>query len=1252
MSSSPKFPATQKTPSLLALAALVRGPGGRVRRFALVVFPVVLIFLLGVLPAFADSPPSPSPPSCSSETHTSIFLESEIGTGGLATHWGFSSSRTQGGPWTPVPGGEGTLSSSGPVRAELTGLTSEVPYFFLLTATNSAGTVTAEATKAGSELCETVPLRPEINGLPHVSHITATSADVSEAVTPNELETQWRFESATSESGPWTPVPGGEGTITQAEAEADLHLQNPSPTVRVALSGLSSGTTYYVRLFAESEPEPGVHKQATSTAARFETSGPPLVTAFATHAIHGEGLRLLGYVTPNNSDLNEIQTVTIGGSPTGGSFTLTSGGQSVVATSVGDLTAGSQTVTIHASNVEGLEGTLVGTLIAGPGIPADTTITAAVQREKEGHLEDLLDLTLSHAATASGSAVALSFGLTELPADATHQEVGLALSRLSGFRQAANVTGPAGGPYTVEFINALASTPVPLLTADGSALTPSGTVTVATAQQGVNYATHYHFEYVTQGQFEEAGFAGAQSAPELPFDGVVGAAVGEDVPQLQAGVTYHYRLAATNTTPGDPVVHSAEQTLTVPAAPAAGASPGACANQAFRVGASAALSDCRAYEQVTPADKEGAEEAFHYHEFSIGNTGALVGEDGDHVGFVGPSVHWGLAGGSPYLFSRTGGGWQLAAGSPQPEAGINAPYTPELYSPDLTQLAFMSGWQTGEVRSPKLEFRAGPFAGPYATAASVSRAQMGEATTSGWLAGSEDLSHLIFGSEDRALIAGHPTGSASGMDLYEYVGGVFAQANVDSAGHTVGSCGASVAAGTAEPGNTSGSAPTASRHSVSADGSRLFFYAHPTGSSCSEARHLYLRIAGAGTIDIGAYKFLGANRTGSQALLGAHTGESKEVLLYDVSSHASTHLFSMAFEEGNAEGGPGQPIVSEDFSTIYVKTPQQLTPEAPPIAGKNIREENFYRYDVPARTLSFIAGLSSVVGVGAPRLSADGRYVFLEGSIAGVPGGVSADFTDQVYRYDSAEHVVECVSCASPFDPEPRHSAVLTNREGGDNTQVRNAVPHEVAASGDGNYVFFDTVAALVPQDVNGEVKPEEGVTTENPSRDYSSSSDVYEWRRSGVTGCVHVQGCVTLISSGQHGRLVVLLGTAAEGRDVFFTTADQLLGQDNDGSLDIYDARIGGGFPAPAPRPVECEASACSTPASPPSDATPASLSFSGAGNLLPGLSPPPQVKPKPKAKPGCKRNVKRKSKRKCHAKPRRHAAKRTRNTRPKGGR
>jgi hypothetical protein len=203
-------------------------------------------------------------------------------------------------------------------------------------------------------------------------------------------------------------------------------------------------------------------------------------------------------------------------------------------------------------------------------------------------------------------------------------------------------------------------------------------------------------------------------------------------------------------------------------------------------------------------------------------------------------------------------------------------------------------------------------------------------------------------------------------------------------------------------------------------------------------------------------------------------------------------------------------------------------------------------------------------------------------------------------------------------------------------------------SSANGDYVFFDTPAALVPQDVDGEVAPEVGAQGSiDQSTVYSTSSDVYEWRKNGVDGCSHIQGCLALISSGTGGEKNVLIGTTESGRDVFFATHSQLAPTDTDSAGDIYDARIGGGFPT-STRPVECEGDACSTPLAPPVDSTPASLLFSGPGNLVPVTVPTPKAKPKAKAKDTCKA----KAKRKCTAKPRKKAGRKAKKSNHRKGR
>lgn len=84
------------------------------------------------------------------------------------------------------------------------------------------------------------------------------------------------------------------------------------------------------------------------------------------------------------------------------------------------------------------------------------------------------------------------------------------------------------------------------------------------------------------------------------------------------------------------------------------------------------------------------------------------------------------------------------------------------------------------------------------------------------------------------------------------------------------------------------------------------------------------------------------------------------------------------------------------------------------------------------------------------------------------------------------------------------------------------------------------------------------------------------------------------LISSGKSPEDSDFLDASADGSDVFFSTAESLVAQDY-GLVDIYDARIGGGYPEPPPPAPGCEGEACQHPAPAPEFPTPGSSSYIG---------------------------------------------------------
>ena len=257
------------------------------------------------------------------------------------------------------------------------------------------------------------------------------------------------------------------------------------------------------------------------------------------------------------------------------------------------------------------------------------------------------------------------------------------------------------------------------------------------------------------------------------------------------------------------------------------------------------------------------------------------------------------------------------------------------------------------------------------------------------------------------------------------------------------------------------------------------------------------------------------------------SGETEEIFLYNIEQASQSKLLFSSPQPIVSE----EILVSEDMDAIYFVSHGGLTPEAP------VGAEDLYRYDVPGEKLSFIASLESYEGyLNNPHVSPDGRYFYFNQAVAGVPGGAGARALEQVFRYDSVENVVECISCASSFDPEPKLSSYLGGRGPSQGPNGRepsqNGLPNLTLMSANGDYAFFDTPAALVPQDIDGEVPPAFNLhgggsigKNEYESSEFSPSSDVYEWRREGRWLCP-VAGLSCVDHIWPWGHLNMLLGS------------------------------------------------------------------------------------------------------------------------------
>ncbi len=221
---------------------------------------------------------------------------------------------------------------------------------------------------------------------------------------------------------------------------------------------------------------------------------------------------------------------------------------------------------------------------------------------------------------------------------------------------------------------------------------------------------------------------------------------------------------------------------------------------------------------------------------------------------------------------------------------------------------------------------------------------------------------------------------------------------------------------------------------------------------------------------------------------------------------------------------------------------------------------------------------------GTARTSADGtELAFLS---AAKLTGFDPKGTTEVYIY-STSGGLRCVSCnatgAKPLGPASIPGAVANG------ASLRAYKPRVLTDSG--SRLFFETKDALVAADTNG-------------------GPDVYQWEAQGIGSCATAGGCVELISTGHAGDGASFIDASADGSDVYFTTEASLVAGDP-GGLDLYDARVGGGFPAP-PSPIPCVGDDCQPLPGEPEDPTPGTLLRAG------GNEPLPHPKPAKKCKQG----------------------------------
>jgi hypothetical protein len=718
------------------------------------------------------------------------------------------------------------------------------------------------------------------------------------------------------------------------------------------------------------------------------------------------------------------------------------------------------------------------------------------------------------------------------------------------------------------------------------------------------------FQYV-QGSVK--GFEGATAvpcSPAGPFTGSSPVSVSATLTGLpEAG--YRYRLLATGE-------HGSTEGQTLPF-------------DTFEL--LSGLPDGRVYEMVSPPAKGGEvippDAAETLPAPNVARAPMQSAPDGLSVLYMGEPFSSGLSAESnEYIASRTPAGWGTQSLSPSTVTGGY-----QGFSSDLSVGVLAEG---GVPLSPQAPTRGGTaFEDLYLVQAGVFRPLItheppnrNPADFSVDFAGANSgtgsvpaFEHLLFAGDD-ALTGAVPglapqapetqqTGSCRGTgtscDLYEWVHGDLRLVNV-LPGNATAASHAVIGSGQLPPG-TKETQPDVD-HAISADGSRVFWTGEDTGQT-------YARINGTATVEIpGPGTCKESVPEGERTCFLTASGDGSKVLLSNGQLYASNEAAS-AYEPAadltqGAGGFQGILGAGEDLSHVYFVDTAILTGSEQNANGERGEAGHLNLYAWHEGAVRFIGSLTPsddafglfLDGAWKPspsmrlaQVTADGGHLAFmsRAPLTGFDntGPCAGSRCFEVFEYAAASNTLTCASCASTGQAPLGDSflSLIKVPEGGGSPPFRQ--PGNLSADGGGR-LFFLTSNVLSPRDTNGDVK------------------DVYEWEPGGLGSCKRAAGCVYLISSGHSANESEFLDSTPSGDDAFFITREQLLRQDGNDQLDLYDARVGGGIPSGETPP--CGGEACRGPLStPPAPPVPASAIFTGPGNFTLAFTQPLIEKPKP---------------------------------------
>lgn len=675
--------------------------------------------------------------------------------------------------------------------------------------------------------------------------------------------------------------------------------------------------------------------------------------------------------------------------------------------------------------------------------------------------------------------------------------------------------------------------------------------------------TAYHFEY----GLRDCAIASCQKLPvgeeAAAGSGADPVRVRQEVTGLQPGATYRYRLVAGNEggTGGSEwgTFSALEQFLDK-----------SCPNQDIRRRQHAELlPDCRAYERVStldPATRNGAD-------VLLDSQFARSASDGNAFEFsstTGAGDVLGLPLATDYLARRRPGeGWTVHGITPPQRAissfELNSGRVPRYlgeFSPDLSKGVFLSnsalsaegenvrGMLNLYLREDLLSAGPGSYRLLSDAFAPVEFDRLYAPVPAG---SSADLSHVLF--ESTLDLTPEAASLEAGPRLYEWVDGEVRMVAVLPADE-----GGEPTPAQAGRGASLGNYTT---HVISEDGSRLVFTTPPFEQFGAGAG-LYLRDdRRAGSADDDTVVRVNRSEradedprgprpatfwtatpdlsqiffTTSEALTDDASTESPgsaKLYRYNAAAAAGERLTLLSVdrnrEDGITDGAAGAIGASADGEYVYFVASNQLLPGGPAGSAPRI----YVWHDGAIREVAALDSkteVENILGTSGwqqssqwARITPDGRHLlFLTGG-----SGAAGVY---VYAADGVPGRLQCASC--PQDRAAPGSGADFNARS--RARILRGNQHlNRAISDDGRFVFFSTAQQLAAEDRNG-------------------AEDAYRFDTA--------TGVAQPLTPGGLGVGSYFLEASPSGSDSFVATRSALVASDRDEAVDVYDARVGGGF-------------------------------------------------------------------------------------------